>query len=142
MKTLDEQVLDFVGLTGQALEASQKLAAAKVAEHSKIASIVPKQVSQLVDANLIAGEKRAEAVEKLSSHEGALSVIGKLVEVIQKQASDYAKQIAVLGAGKPEKQAGSEKQGSNTPGVRVLGARENVSANESWRVSERLLGIG
>jgi hypothetical protein len=106
---LNTQVLDFVQTAGEALAASRKMAEAEVARQQKIASVVPPQVELLMKSKLIGADEKQAAVNKLSSHEGALEVIGNLVRVLQKQANEHAKTASVQGSGAP---TGPQKQGS------------------------------
>jgi hypothetical protein len=137
---LNAQVLDFIGTAGEALAASRKMAEVEVARQEKIASVVPPQVELLLKSKLIGAEEKQAAVKKLSSHEGALEVIGNLVRVLQKQAADNAKTAGVQGSGTP---TGSEKHsGLSTVEDNYVGRRHGSNVvPESYRRFEERLGL-
>jgi len=137
---LNSQVLDFVEVTGEALETSRKLAEATLANRQKIAAAVPPQVDALCKSKLIAAEEKEAALTKLSLHEGALEVIGNLVRHIQKQAADHVKALSAQGQGVP---GGSQKQASvpSTESNYVGRRHGDDDEPESYRRFDQLLGI-
>lgn len=139
-QALNAQVLDYIEATGEALEASTKLASATMAQHKKIAAVVPQRVEALVNAHLLDASEKQAAFNKLSSHEGSLEVVSNLAQHCVKLAAELVQARAAQGPGQPgaaEKKASASSTSSN-----YLGRRHGVEDQpESWNSFERSLGL-
>ncbi len=91
--------LDYVDASGQALGAAQNLATKVAEEGEKIAMLAPQRVDLLAEAGLIQEHEKEAAVKQLSSHEGALSVVANLVNILGETKTAYDQKAAAAGNG-------------------------------------------
>ena len=140
-QAINAKVLEYIESSGAALEAARKMAEASLARHEKVAALIPPQVSLLLQSKLVLPEEKQAAAEKLSSHDGALEVVGNLVRYVQKQAADHAKELAAKGPGvaMPATKAASVSSTESN----YVGRRHGYDDKpESWKVLEQRLGLG
>lgn len=109
------QVLDFADVTGQALDAAQKMASEVIAQEEKVATLVPPRVDALFTQGLIPEDEKQAANDKLSTHEGALEVVGNLLKIAEEQKQNYEQKLAAAGNGRSV--ANGELAGNGSPRV-------------------------
>ena len=96
-----KEALDFVEKSGTALSAAQDMAEKAAAIQEKVAGMAPKVVDSLIAAKLLPSEDKQAAVEKISSHVGAVEVINNLLEAFSETKQAYEQKIAAAGPGRP-----------------------------------------
>lgn len=93
--------LDYIQKSGEALHAAGALADKVAQDQQKVAKIVPVRVDLLVDSGLIHSEEKQAAADQLGTHEGALAVVGNLIQIMGEQKQAFQQKIAAAGNGKP-----------------------------------------
>lgn len=102
------QTLDALQASGEALKAAKDLAEAvdreKQAAHARIAPTI----DGLLNSRLIEDHERTGAFQKLSSHTGALEIVGNLLTHLSRVKAAYEQKLKAAGQGLPvsEKTAG------------------------------------
>lgn len=106
--------LEAIEAAGTALETSRKFANAVNQEKQAAAVLIPGAVDSLVDGRLVQDHERTNAMSKLGSHDGAVEVVGNLVQYIARQKAAYEQKLAVngQGSGVAEKTASASGVGS------------------------------
>lgn len=112
-QTINVKALGFVDIAGQALHAAEGLATKVAEDERQVAELAPQRADALHEANFIEASEKAAAVAQLSSHPGALAIIGNLIKINQETKSAFAQKLAALGQGHAEPGNG---QKSNDPG--------------------------
>ena len=95
--------LGFIETTGVALAAAQTLATKVAEEEQKVAILVPQQVKELRAGAHITDQEKQAAHDQLFTHEGALRIVGNLLQIQAetKQACDQRLAAAGLGQAVP-----------------------------------------
>lgn len=136
-KSINAQMLEYIETTGEALAASEKLAQAEVARHEKIASVLPSAVEKLIESKLVTPEEKQAALDELSTHEGALAVIGNLADYVRKQAVKHASELQNQGAGIPDTSRPDASDRANYIGRR----RGSDDTSPAWAAFEQRMGF-
>ena len=108
--TLD--TLNFTQSAGEALEASRILAEKVAEEQVKVAELIPSLSDEMLKRNLIAETEKTAAAEQLSTHEGALKIVGNLLNMLGETKQAYEQKLAAAGQGVPSGTNGQEKRAS------------------------------
>ena len=122
--------LGFVESAGTALKAAQELAEGVVAEGEKVAAAVPTQVDLLREHNYIQDTEKEAAATQLGSHEGALAVVGNLIQIGAEQKQAYEQKIAQL----------NQKLGLGGPGESDTNGQKSASTGSGRSSSDLSAG--
>lgn len=104
--------LNFVDVAGRALHAAAGLATKVAEDERRVAELAPQHADALHTARYIQAEEKQAAVEQLSTHTGALAVIGNLIKIGQETKRAFEQKLAVLGQGRAEPDGNGQKSGS------------------------------
>lgn len=93
--------LNFAKSSGEALAQAEQLAQLTIEEGVKVAEATPGLVDRLVSAGLLDASEKSAAVEKLGgSHHGALEVLTNLLDIRDRETTDFRQKLAAAGAGR------------------------------------------
>lgn len=76
---------EFTEAAGDALARARELAESVAADQIKRAEITPAVMERLQQAGLVPEAEREEVLEKLSSHAGALMIIGRMADMMRRR---------------------------------------------------------
>jgi hypothetical protein len=128
MSNLAKENLDFVEVTGEALNMAQKIANSIMAEEQKIASLAPKVAESMVRGGVVRKDLADQARTKISTHEGALEVIQNLTSYCSELQKKQARADAASGEGKAAADNSSTRVDQRDPTSRggFVGQREGL----------------
>lgn len=101
--------LNFVDIAGQALHAAEELATKVAEDERRVAELAPQRADALCEANFIETGEKLAAVTQLSSHPGALAIVGNLIKINQETRRTFEQKLAALGQGHAEPGNGQKR---------------------------------
>lgn len=128
MSNTNLATLEYAEKSGEALKAAQELAQSVVSSQEKVAAAVPSRVNLLHEHKLITEDEKQAAAEQLSNHEGALNVIGNLIQVNAETKQAYEQKIAELNQKLAAAGFGEEDSPTKTASQRSRGAADDLSS--------------
>lgn len=133
------EMLDYLETSGQITAAAVKMAEAVEAERQRVAPLVQTVSQGLEQAGLIQAMEKTAAVQKLSSHEGALEVLANQLRIQQAERAAWQQEKQAMSAqmlGSPVRD-GASPQHRKTANAVITGARRGYDDGPSE--AERLL---
>lgn len=132
-----QDVAKFAEVTGKALAVGERIAAKQASDQQAVATVLPSIVARLVEVGLLDKSSADAAMEKLSNHAAALSVLERVADKYQEQKIAAEKTAGDrLGHAVPDSRA--SRREDNYVGRRA-GAGEKRASDEAIL---KLIGSG
>jgi hypothetical protein len=123
---LMEQSLDAIAAGGEALKQADAIVNAVVTEKQAAEALIPGLVDLLVQQHLLEDHDRVPAIQKLASHNGALEVMGRLVNTMAADKTAYANQLRAAGPGAPVTEKAAGAASPRTTKLAFVGSRAGL----------------
>ena len=101
--------LEAIETSGIALETARKFAEDVGQEKRAAAALIPGAVDGLISGHMVQEHERPLAATKLGTHEGALQVLGNLLDHVGQLKVAHERKIALLNQGQPANSENGEK---------------------------------
>lgn len=141
---VNASVLQYMELSGQALQEAQTLADKIAVDEAKVAEHAPKLASALLEQQLVRQDELGLLTRKLSSTVGALEVAKHLLTKLAEVRAEYAKlsDVSGHGLGKAAETGGSRNRQPTNSSCFVGLPLASGEKRASDLIYEEMLGIG